>query len=88
MEFIKARIDVTKSNASKLKKILVECSGSRRRQTDIVPASEALAYAQAAGIKLELDLTYHATAEKSEEGPKGLDVSWSPSFGLSSDDVL
>ena len=39
LEFIKARIDATKSNAgiSKLKKILVEFSGSRRRQTDIVP---------------------------------------------------
>ena len=78
LEFIKARIDATKSNTgvSKLKKILVEFSGSR--QTDIIP--EALSYAQAAGIDLELALTYYATG-------KELDVTWSPSFGLSSDDV-
>ena len=77
LEFIKARIDATKSNAgvSKLRKVLVDFSGTR--QTDIVP--EALAYAQAAGIKLELDLTYYAGRE--------LDVTWSPSFGLSPDDV-
>ena len=78
LEFIKARIDATKLNAgiSKLKKVLVEFSG--RRQTDIIP--EALAYAQAAGIKLELDLTYYTTE-------KELDTTWSPSFGLSEDDV-
>ena len=78
LEFIKARIDATKSNAvvSKLKKVLVEFSGTR--QTDIVP--EALAYAQAAGIDLELDLTYHSTGHE-------LDATWSPSFGLSPDDV-
>jgi hypothetical protein len=54
LEFIKARIDATKVNAnvSKLKKVLVEFL--RTRQTDIVP--EALAYAQAAGINLELVL--------------------------------
>jgi len=77
LEFIKARIDATKSNASvsKLKKVLVEFSGTR--QTDIVP--EALAYAQAAGIKLELDLTYYTGNE--------LDAAWSPSFGLTLDDV-
>ena len=78
LEFIKARIDATKSNAgvSKLKKVLVEFS--RTKQTDIIP--EALAYAQAAGINLELYLTYYATE-------KELDVTWSPSFGLSSNDV-
>ena len=77
LEFIKARIDATKLNAgiSKLKKVLVDFS--RTRQTDIVP--EALAYAQAAGIKLELDLTYHPG--------KGLDVTWSPSFNLSPEDA-
>ena len=77
LEFIKARIDSTKSNAgiSKLK-VLVEFSG--RRQTDIIP--EALAYAQEAGIKLELDLTYYSTE-------KELDTTWSPSFGLYEDDV-
>ena len=76
LEFIKARIDAAKSNASvsKLKKVLVKFS--RTRQTDIVP--EALAYAQAAGIKLELDLTYYT---------EGFDRTWSPSFGLSLDDV-
>jgi hypothetical protein len=79
LEFIKARIDATKSNAgvSKLKKVLVEFSG--RMQTDIVP--EALAYAQAAGIKLELDVKYYGIRENL------LDETWSPSFGLSRDDV-
>ena len=79
LEFIKGRIDAaTKSNAgvSKLKKVLVEFSGTR--QIDIVP--EALAYAEAAGITLKLDLTYHTTG-------KELDATWSPSFGLSPDDV-
>ena len=79
LEFIKARIDATKSNAgvSKLKKVLVEFS--RTRQTDIIP--EALAYAQAAGINLELDLKYYPTE-------KELDVTWSsPSSGLSTNDV-
>ena len=77
LEFIKARIDASNSNAgvSKLKKVLVEFSGTR--QTDIVP--EALAYAQAAGIKLELELTYYTR--------KAYDEAWSPSFGLSPDDV-
>ena len=77
LEFIKARIDASKWNAgvSKLKKVLVDFSGTR--QTDIVP--EALAYAQAAGIKLELDLSYYTGKE--------LDATWSPSFGLSPDDV-
>ena len=77
LEFIKARIDATKSNAgvSKLRKVLVDFSGSR--QTDIVP--EALAYAQAAGIELELDLTYHIGRKPG--------ATWSPSFGLSPDDV-
>ena len=80
LEFIKGRIDAaTESNTagvSKLKKVLVEFEGMR--QTDIVP--EALAYAEAAGITLKLDLTYHTTG-------KELNVTWSPSFGLSSDDV-
>ena len=78
LEFIKARIDATKSSegVSKLKKVLVEFSGTR--QIDIVP--EALAYAQAAGIKLELDLTYYSTG-------KEFDATWSPSFGLSPGDV-
>ena len=78
LEFIKARIDATKSNAgvSKLKKVLVEFRGAR--QTDIIP--EALAYAQVAGIKLEIDLTYYTTE-------KEWDATWSPSFGLSPDDV-
>ena len=78
LEFIKARIDASNSIAgvSKLKKVLVEFSGTR--QTDILP--EAIAYAQAAGIKLELDLTYYGKG-------KDLDVAWSPSFGLSLDDV-
>ena len=77
LEFIKGRIDATKSNAgvSKLKKVLAGFSGSR--QTDVVP--EALAYAQAAGITLKLDLTYY---------PKEWDATiWSPSFGLSLDDI-
>ena len=67
LEFIKARIDATKSNAgvSKLKKVSVDFSGTR--ETDIVP--EALAYAQAAGIKLELELRYTG---------KELDATWSP----------
>jgi hypothetical protein len=77
LEFIKARIDATKSNAgvSKLKKVVVEFSGTR--QTDIVP--EALAYAQAAGIKLELDLTYYGIRFPGNV----LDDTLSPSFGLS-----
>jgi hypothetical protein len=81
LEFIKARIDAIKSNpgVSKLKKVLVEFL--RTRQTDIVP--EALAYAQAAGMKLELDLTYFRTTKADIK----LDVTWSPSFGLSSDDA-
>ena len=76
LEFIKARIDAAKSNVgvSKLKKVLVRFS--RTRQTDIV--SEALAYAHAAGMKLELVLSYFA--EK-------LDKTQSPSFGLSRNDV-
>ena len=71
LEFIKARIDAAKSNTgvSKLKKVLV--SFSRPRQTDIVP--EALAYAHAAGMKLELELTYFT---------ENMDRIWSPSFGL------
>ena len=77
LEFIMARIDATRSNpgVSKLRKVLVEFS--RTIHTDIVP--EALAYAQAAGIELELDLRYYTGKE--------LDVSLSPSFGLSMDDV-
>jgi hypothetical protein len=80
LEFIKARIDATNLDSnnhsvSKLKKVLVKFS--RKRETDIVP--EALAYAQASGINLELDLTYHRGIE--------LDATWSPSFGLSADDV-
>jgi hypothetical protein len=81
LEFIKARIDATKSNAgvSKLKKVVVEFSGTR--QTDIVP--EALDYAQAAGIKLELDVAYYGI--RSPESV--LDDTLSPSCGLSLDDV-
>ena len=76
LEFIKARIDATNSNAgvSKLKKVLVKFP--RTRQRDIVP--EALAYAQAARITFELDLTYYS---------KEFDMTWSPSYGLSLDDV-
>jgi hypothetical protein len=72
LELIIARIDATRSNASvsKLKKVLIEFS--RPRQTDIVP--EALAYAQAAGIELELELTYVTGQSFGQE--------WSPSFGL------
>jgi hypothetical protein len=79
LEFIKARIDATKSNAnvSKLKKVMVEFQ--RTRQTDIIP--EASAYARAAGIKLELDLTYYSSTENRRF--KGLDETWSPSFGIS-----
>ena len=40
---------------------------------------EALAYAQASGIKLELDLTYCS---------KEFDETWLLSYGLSLDDVL
>ena len=80
LEFIKARIDATKSNAgvSKLKKVFVEFLGTR--QTDIIP--EALAYAQAAGIKLELDLTYHTPKKEVNSN-----AAWSPSYGLSPNDV-
>ena len=82
LEFIKGRIDATKSNAniSKLKKVLVEFL--RTRQTDIVP--EALAYAQAAGMKLEVDLRYYTATENSYIT---FDETWSPSFGITSDDV-
>ena len=78
LDFIKARIDATKSNTgiSKLKKVLVEFT--RTKQKDIIP--EALAYAQTAGINLELNLKYYAIE-------KELDMTLSPSFGLSSDDV-
>ena len=77
MEFIMGRIDATGLNTgvSKLRKVLVEFM--RTRQTDIVP--EVSEYAQAAGIELELDLVYR-TGKESDE-------SWSPSFGLSEDDV-
>ena len=80
LEFIKSRIDATKSNhdVSKLKKVLVEFS--RTRQTDIIP--EALAYAQAAGIKLELDLKYYTTRKESTGK-----AAWTPSFGLLPGDV-
>ncbi|KAF8800298.1 hypothetical protein BYT27DRAFT_7064379, partial [Phlegmacium glaucopus] len=56
LEFIIGRIDATRSNTavSKLRKVLVDFT--RTRQIDIVP--EALAYARASGIELELDLTY------------------------------
>ena len=78
LEFIKARIDATKSNTgvSKLKKVLVEFS--RAEQTDIVP--EALAYAQEAGINLELNLKYHTTEEID------MTQAWSLPFGLTQDD--
>jgi hypothetical protein len=79
LEFIKARIDATKSNAgvSRLKKVLVEFS--RTRETDIVP--EALAHAQAAGIKLELYLKYSTTRKElvsTRTPPPSLEVSGAP----------
>ncbi|KAF8814501.1 hypothetical protein BYT27DRAFT_7206075 [Phlegmacium glaucopus] len=75
LEFIMARIDATRSNTaiSKLRKVLVHFT--RTRQMDIVP--EALAYAQAAGIELELDLRYYTGTE--------LGNTWSPSYGLSAE---
>ena len=56
LDHIIARIDATRSNASvsKPRKVLVQFQ--RSREIDIVP--ETLAYAQAAGIELELELTY------------------------------
>ena len=56
LEFIIARIDATRLDASvsKLRKVLIQFS--RPRQIDIVP--DALAHAQAAGVELELELTY------------------------------
>ena len=80
LEFIKARIDATKSNpgVSKLKKVLVEFS--RIRQTDIVP--EVKAYAQIGKRNPALDLTYYAPSIKLDETS-----SWSPSFGLTWDDA-
>jgi len=77
LELIIARIDATKSNpetVSKLRKVVVQFS--RPREIDIVP--EALAYAQAAGIQLELELTYVTGQSFSRE--------WSPSFGLTGKD--
>lgn len=67
LEFIKVRSDATRSNTgvSKLRKVLVQFV--RTRERDIVP--EALAYAHAAGIKLDLKLTYRY-------------LGWSPSYGL------
>ncbi|KAF8800305.1 hypothetical protein BYT27DRAFT_7200197 [Phlegmacium glaucopus] len=76
LEFIMARIDATRSNTavSKLRKVLVHFT--RTRQIDIVP--EALAYARASGIELELDLRYYTEKEMVE--------AWVPSFGLSDED--
>jgi hypothetical protein len=76
LKFIKDRIDASMNDGgvSKLKKVSVELA---RQETDIIP--EALAYAQAAGIKLELDVTYYTR--------KGSWASWSPSFGLLPGDV-
>ncbi|KAF8814499.1 hypothetical protein BYT27DRAFT_7206060 [Phlegmacium glaucopus] len=75
LEFIMARIDATRSNTavSKLRKVLIHFT--RTRQTDIVP--QALAYAQAAGIELELNLRYYTGTE--------LGNTWSPSYGLSAE---
>jgi hypothetical protein len=77
LKFIMERIDAARSNTgvSKLRKVVVEFS--RTRQTDIAP--QVSDYARAAGIDFELDLTYHTGKE--------LDVTLSPSFGLSMDDV-
>ncbi|KAF8800306.1 hypothetical protein BYT27DRAFT_7200204 [Phlegmacium glaucopus] len=76
LEFIMARIDATRSNTavSKLRKVLVDFT--RIRQIDIVP--EALAYARASGIELELGLTYYTDKE--------MVAAWLPSFGLSDED--
>ena len=70
---------MTKLNneVSKLKKVFVEFL--RTRQTDIIP--EALAYAQAAGMKLELYLMYIPMVLKVKESS----TIWSPSFGLMGD---
>ncbi|KAF8814506.1 hypothetical protein BYT27DRAFT_7206083 [Phlegmacium glaucopus] len=77
LEFIMARIDATRSNTavSKLRRVLIHFP--RTRQIDIVP--EALSYAQAAGIELELDLRYYTGNE--------LLNTWSPSYGLSAGDT-
>ncbi|KAF8800302.1 hypothetical protein BYT27DRAFT_7313919 [Phlegmacium glaucopus] len=77
LEFIMARIDATRSKTavSKLRKVLVHFR--RTRQIDIVP--EALAYARASGIELELDLRYYPEKEVAK--------AWSPSFGLSDEDT-
>ena len=72
LESIIAIIDATRSNTgvSKLRKVFVQFR--RNRLTDIVP--EALAYAQAAGIELKLELFGSYDMEKP------FDWSWSPSF--------
>ena len=69
LEFIKARIDATRSNtsASKLRKVLVQFV--KTRESDIVPEASAYAHAHAAGIKLDLKLMYRH-------------LGWSPSYGL------
>jgi hypothetical protein len=76
LQFITTRIDAARSNTcvAKLRKVLVQFS--RTKQKDIVP--EALAYARAAGIELELNLSYSVT----EEAPPKLRP---PSYGLSED---
>ena len=81
LEIIKARIDaINKPNAavSKLELEMVLVKFSKTKQTNIIP--EALAYAQAAGINLELDLTHYTTSSTVEGS---LDETWSPSFGRS-----
>jgi len=73
LEFIMARIDAARSNdaVSNLRKVLIQFS--RPRQTDIIP--EALACAEAAGVGLQVELTYDTGNE--------LEKAWSPSSGLS-----
>jgi hypothetical protein len=76
LQFIMARIDASNLDpvrVSKLKKVFVYFT--RSRQIDIAP--EALAYAQAAGIDLKLELIYF-TGRK-------LNTDWSPSFRLRND---
>ncbi|KAF8799667.1 hypothetical protein BYT27DRAFT_7201186, partial [Phlegmacium glaucopus] len=71
LEFIMARIDATMSNTAVSKLRRVSVYFARTRQIDIVP--EALAYAQASGIELELDLMYYVETE-------GVNA-WPPSCG-------
>jgi hypothetical protein len=79
LKFIMARIDAAMSNTgvSKLRKVVVEFD--RTRQIDIAP--QALDYARAAGIELEIDLTYLPDEEWD------LAEMLSPSYGLFKDDI-